>query len=296
MDHINVMALRHSAFYSPLLLTIAGGHLRAEGLEVTYEIATPERTVPGSIAAGTCDVAQSAVATSFAALERHESIDIVHFAQINGRDGFFLVGRQADPDFSWTKLRGRRVLVDHFFQPLAMFRYALHRHGLAFEDIDAINAGDVDAIERAFREGHGDYVHLQGPAAQQLEHDGVGHVVAALGDAVGPVAFSSLCARRDWLMTDIARALMRAYRRGLAQARGGDPIELAALLGEAGYFPAIDLAVLAATVLAYQRLGCWRDDPAIPQSDYEHLLDVFGFSGLITRRHPYSAAIVAPPA
>ena len=48
----------------------------------------------------------------------------------------------------------------------------------------------------AFRSGAGDYVHLQGPAPQQLEADGVGHVVASVGEAIGPVAFSSLCARR----------------------------------------------------------------------------------------------------
>lgn len=296
MERINIMALRHSAFYSPLLLTIAGGYLRDEGLDAAYALATPERTVPGSIAAGTCDVAQSAVATSFAALERHESIDIVHFAQINERDGFFLVGRRPDPDFSWARLRGKRVLVDHFFQPLAMFRYAMHSEGLAFGDIDAINAGDVDAIERAFREGRGDYVHLQGPAPQQLERDGVGHVLAAIGDAVGPVAFSSLCARRDWLATANAQTFMRAYRRGLVHAIDGDAAEIAALLADAGFFPGIDRAVLGATVAVYQRLGCWNRDPAISPAAYEHLLDVFEFSGLITRRHPYQAAIVAPPA
>lgn len=296
MESINVMALRHSVFYSPLLLTVAGGYLRHEGLASNYEVATSGKTVPGSLAAGTCDVAQSAVATSFAALERNESIDIVHFAQINGRDGFFLVGRHADPDFSWAKLRGRRVLVDHFFQPLAMFRYAAYRQGLAFRDIDAINAGDVVAIERAFREGHGDYVHLQGPAPQQLERDGVGHVLAAIGDAIGPVAFSSLCARRDWLATDIARAFMRAYCRGLAHAIDGDAMEIARLLNAAGFFPLIDSAVLTATVAAYQRLGCWGRDPVIPPMHYAHLLDIFEFSGLLTRRHPYEAAIVAPPA
>ena len=29
-------------------------------------------------------------------------------------------------------------------------------------------------MEQAFRDGRGDFVHLQGPAAQLLEHDGVG--------------------------------------------------------------------------------------------------------------------------
>ena len=51
----------------------------------------------------------------------------------------------------------------------------------------------------AFKRGEGDYIHLQGPAPQQLEHDGHGHIVTALGDAIGPCAFSSLAATRDWL-------------------------------------------------------------------------------------------------
>lgn len=295
MDPIRIMALRHSAFYSPLLLTIAGGYLRAEGLEPSYALATPERTVPGSLADGSCDVAQSAVATSFATLERGEVVDVVHFAQINGRDGFFLLGRRSEPDFTWRGLKGRRVLVDHFFQPLAMFRYALHRNGLRMGDIEAIDAGGVDAIERAFRDGSADYAHLQGPLPQQFEHEGLGQVLASLGEAVGPVAFSSLCARRDWLATPVAVAFMRAYRRGLAHAIAGEAGEIAALLAEAGYFPAIERTVLAATVRAYQRLGCWHPDPEIPREHYECLLDVFALSGLITQRHPYEAAIVAPP-
>lgn len=289
------MALRHSAFYAPLLLTIAGGHLRAEGIEPSYEVATPHRTVPSSIADGSCDLAQSAVATSFAALERGESVDVVHFAQINGRDGFFLVGRKPEPGFSWQNLRGRRVLIDHFFQPLAMFRYALNRNGMSLGDIDAVDAGGVEDIERVFRSGEADYAHFQGPVPQQLEHEGLGHVVATVGAAVGPVAFSSLCARRDWLATPMAAAFMRSYRSALRQAVEGDPAEIAALLAAAGFFPAIDRAVLCATVAAYQRLGCWRRDPVIPVEHYERLLDVFMFSGAITRRHPYDAAIALPP-
>jgi NitT/TauT family transport system substrate-binding protein len=295
MAIIHLMALRHSAFYSPLLLTMAGGHLRTEGLVPTYAVATPGRTVAAGIAAGTCHVAQSAVATSFAALERGERVDIVHFAQINERDGFFLAGRRPEPDFSWDRLRRRRVLVDHFFQPLAMFRYALQRMGVDSADLEVIDAGDVAAIERAFRDGAGDYVHLQGPAPQQLEQEGIGHVVAAVGDAVGPVAFSSLCADRAWLATAMARAFMRAYRRARRQAIEAPAAEVAALLREAGFFPAITLTVLTATVAAYQRLGCWTPDPAISPAAYERLLEVFLYNGSITRRHPYGAAVVAPP-
>lgn len=295
MAQINIMALRHSAFYSPLLLSIAGGYLSDEGLEPSYVVATPNRTVADSLINGTCHVAQSAVATSFAALEQGAALPIVHFAQINSRDGFFIAGRTPEPDFTWSRLTGKSVLVDHFFQPLAMLKYGLHRQGVDFGRLNVIDAGDVNAIEHAFRTGQADYVHLQGPAPQQMEHDGVGFVVAAVGDAVGPVAFSSLCATRDWLNTNMSRAFMRAYRRARSFAHAAPAEEIAALEAEAGFFPGVERGVLARTIAAYQALDCWSGDVAISQQSYENLLDVFLFSGLIKLRHPYASAVVAPP-
>lgn len=293
MTTINIMSLRHSAFYTPLLVCISGGFLREEGLKPYYEVQTPQRTVVDTIRSGETHLAQSAVATSFAQLEKEEAIDIVHFAQINERDGFFIAGREPDAEFDWARLIGREVLVDHFFQPLAMFRYALYKQGISFNEIKVIDAGDVAAIDQAFRSGRGDFVHQQGPAPQQLEQDGLGHVVASVGEAVGPVAFSSLCAHRSWLQTDMARAFMRAYRKARLFSIDAPAAELARLLQT--FFPEINRGVLSRTLQAYQQLGCWTPDPAISEAAYENLLDVFLHSGLISRRHPYQAAIVSPP-
>ncbi len=295
MTQINLMALRHSAFYSPYLMTIAGGYLRDEGLEPRYSLATPEHGVVEAIRAGDCHVAQSAVATSFAALERGETLDIVHFAQINGRDGFFLAARKPDPYFSWDKLVGQRVLVDHFFQPLAMFKYALHRMGVDYAALQVIDAGEVEAMERAFRADAADYVHLQGPLPQQLAHEGIAYVVATLGDAVGPVAFSSLCASRDWLGSDMARAFMRAYHKSVGYVIAAPAEEIAARMHEVGFFITIHRNVLTETINAYQRLGCWEADPMISRHGYENLLRVFRHSGLIQRDHAYELAVVPPP-
>jgi NitT/TauT family transport system substrate-binding protein len=53
---------------------------------------------------------------------------------------------------------------------------------------------------------------------------------------------------------------------------------------------------LARTIAAYQRLGTWQGPLEIPRDAYETALDVFEHAGLITRRHPYEAVIVPPPA
>lgn len=293
MIEIRITALRHSAFYSPLLATIAGGFLQEEGLEPVYRPATPELPVEVALRSGEFHLSQSAVATAFASLERGEECDLVHFAQINERDGFFITGRKPETDFRWQNLVGKRVLVDHFFQPLAMLRYGLHKQGVDFDALEVIDAGDVAAIDRAFRDGQGDYSHQQGPAPQQLENDGIGYPVAAVADAVGPVAFSSLCATREWLETNMAAAFMRAYGKGRQFVIDSPAEDIARLVQQ--FFPDIGPAVLTETILAYQLLGCWTPETAISRESYERLLDVFLHSGLITRRHPYEACIVDPP-
>lgn len=295
MNPIHIRALRHSAFYSPLLMTMAGGFLNQEGLEARYDQATPENTIEKGILSGEVQVAQSAVAVSFA---NPGQTALRHFAQINQRDGFFLTARtaagpRAGTEFDWHDLIGKQVLVDHFFQPMAMFRYALHKLGIDYSSINVVDAGDVLAIDRAFRSGQGDFVHQQGPFAQQLEADGLGQVVASVGKVVGPVAFSSLCASTDWLMTDMASAFMRAYRKARAACRTMPAEEIA--LAEQQYFLDIQPEVLRKTIAAYQSLGCWDGEPEITRNVYENTLDVFEFSGDINQRINWEDVICLPP-
>jgi NitT/TauT family transport system substrate-binding protein len=294
MARIRIMFSRYSAFYSPLIAAEAGGFLAAEGLEAEFSVAGAGAAPRARLAEGSIELIQSAPSASWGPLERGESSEIVHFAQINQRDGFFIAGRRPDPDFAWRKLEGAGVLADHGGQPLAMLRYALHRQGVDYARLHAIDAGAPDEMVAAFRRGQGDYIHLQGPAPQQLEHDGGAHVLASVGDAIGPVAFSSLAATRAWLGTDMARAFRRAYAKSRSWVAAAPPAAVAR--AEAPFFEDVDEAVLARTIAAYQRLGCWQGPLEIPRDAYEVALDVFQHSGLITRRHPYDAVVVPPPA
>jgi len=291
-DPISIQFTRFSAFYSPLIATIAGGFLTDEGFEPKHSVAAPGTSSIEGLVNGTVHVGQSAPSQGFGPLEKGQKPPAVHFAQINEMDGFFLTARAADPAFTWDKLRGNRVLVDHGGQPLAMFKYACHKRALDFMTVRAVDvpSGRMDA---AFRAGDGDYIHQQGPAPQQLEHDRVGHVVASVGEAIGPVAFSSLVATREWLRTDAARRFMRAYRKARAWLLATAAAKVAEV--EASFFPEIDRAVLTSTIATCQKLGCWTPHVEITRPAYEVALDVFLHAGLITKRHAYEDVVVAPP-
>ncbi len=293
-EEIRIEFTRFSAFYSPLIATMAGGFLEKEGLKGTHSVSAPGKSAIASLLDGSVHVAQSAPSQGFTALEQGKTPPAVHFAQINEMDGFFLTGRSPDPAFTWDKLKGKEVVIDHGGQPMAMFKYACFKRGLDFSAIKAVDAGSTEKMIAAFRGGQGDYIHLQGPAPQQLEHDRKGHIVAAVGDAIGPCAFSSLAATRAWLATEQARAFMRAYRNARAWLIATPAAEVAK--AEAPYFKDIDLAVLTATIATYQKLGNWSPHVEITRPAFEATLDIFQHSKLITKRHRYEDIVVQPPA
>ena len=290
---IQIQFTRFSAFYSPLIATIAGGFLKEEGFEPRYSIAPAGQSAIAGLLDGSVHVAQSAPSQGFTPLEKGEKPPVVHFAQINEKDGLFLTARKADPAFTWRKLASGNTLVDHGGQPLAMFRYACFKQGLDFASLQVTDAGS-EKMDEAFRKGSGDYIHQQGPAPQQLEHDKVGHVVASVGDAIGPVAFSSLAATPAWLRTNEAKRFMRAYRKARRWVIETPAAAIAE--AEASFFPGIAGPVLTNTIAAYQSLGCWTPHVEITRPAFEVTLDVFEHARLITRRHAYDDVVVAPPA
>ncbi len=289
---ISIQFTRFSAFYSPLIATIAGGFLQDEGFEPKFSVAAAGKSAIAGLLDGSVQVAQSAPSQGFAPLEKGEPPPAAHFAQINEKDGFFLAARKPDAQFTWDRLKSGKVLVDHGGQPLAMFKYACFKNGLDWKSLPIEDAG-METMDQAFRAGTGDFIHQQGPSPQQLEHDGVGHVVASVGEAIGPLAFSSLAATRQWLGTDDAKRFTRAYRKARAWLIATPAAEVAT--AEASFFPGIHRDVLTQTIATYQKLGCWTPHMEITRPAFEVTLDVFEYAGLITKRHRYEDVIAQPP-
>lgn len=277
---IRVMASRHSAFYSPLLCCIQ--FLRNEGRDVTYSVLGAGQRSYALIRDGEIDIMQSAVSSNWGPRERGVEPLPVHFAQINRRDGFFLVGRKPDPAFDWRKLEGQTLLADHGLQPLVMLKYAVRHNGADWQNIKVIDAGTPEKMEASFRAGTADYVHLQSPIAD-------GQIVASVGASMPPVAFSSLCCARIYQKTGTYRAFLEAYQGAREWVRTTPAEEVGAF--EASFFPAVPPAVLAAAVRSYQALGCWEGGIEIPRDLYEQALNVFQSAGEITWRHRYEEVV-----
>lgn len=294
MARINIQFTLFSAFYSPLISTFSAGFLQEEGLEPEWSVSPPGVSAIAAVESGEAHVVQSALSQGFSSLAKGEQPVAVHFAQVNEMDGFFVTGREADDDFAWKKLEGAEVVTFGGGQPLAMFKYACHKAGIDFDKVKLIQPGGPAAIDQAFRDGQGTYVHQQGPYPQQLEADGVGHVVGQTGPLIGPCGFSSLAATRDWLETDMAKAFTRAYAKTRAYMNETPAAEIAK--AEKPFFKDTDEDVLANCIATYQKLGCWSPHVEITRPAFDVILDVFEHFGTLKERYSYDQVCVAPPA
>lgn len=294
MEKIRIQFTLFSAFYSPLISAMSGGFLNDEGLDPEWSISPPGVSAIASLADGKAHVVQTALSQAFGPLNEGKTPPAVHFAQVNEMDGFFLTARKADPAFAWKKLEGAELVTFKGGQPHAMFKYACHRAGIDYSKIRLITPGGPADIDKAFRDGQGEYVHQQGPFPQQLQADGIGHVVGQVGPQIGPCGFSSLAATREWLRTDMARAFTRAYRRTRKYMLETAAAQIAK--AEKPFFPKIDEAVLADCIGAYQKLGCWTPHVEITRQAYERTLDIFEFNGQLKQRYAYEQVCAEPPA
>ena len=208
----------------------------------------------------------------------------MHFAQINRRDGFFIVSREKGPAFEWSKLEGRTLLADHGLQPLVMLKYALKHNHVDWDQVKIVDAGAPDRMESAFRDGEGDYLHQQAPVT-------AGEVVASVGASMPPVAFSSLCCAREFQKDERYETFVAIFDRARAWVRSAGAGEVAE--AEAEFFPGVSREALTEAIRRYQALGCWDSGVEIPRELYEQVLNVFESAGAIATRHAYEEVVVA---
>ncbi len=276
-----------SIFYAPQFVTLHGGHFAAEGLDVEVRTANAGVTTTGALIDGTAAVSLGGVMRSLDLADRGGP-RLVHFAEVNSRNGFFLLRREPAPPFAWSQLAGRTVLsFAEAPTPWQCMLTVLRKHGVDPARVRIERTLPVAEAVAAFRAGHGDFLETGQPFTEILLGEGAAHLAASMGEATGPLPFSSymttttaLTEQRDVLVR-FTRALTRA-QRWLA---GATAAEVAALIAPA--FPDVAPAVRQAAVARYLAQDTWAADPLLRAPGYEYLQQILLDGGFITRRHRY---------
>jgi len=288
MRRLTVLMPFHTPFYAPLPAGVALGHFRAEGLEITSVPAAVfgKGTMP-ALLDGDIEISLGGLMRSFELADRSGPI-VVHFAEVCSRNGFFLLSRTPRPAFAWADLIGRTVLsFGEAPTPWQCMLTVLRRHGVDAARVRIERARPAPEAVAAFRAGHGDFLEQPQPVVEQLLADGAAHLVASMGEATGPVPFTSYMTTPAFLRRepDVVRAFTRAVQRTQRWLERAEPSEIAAVIAPA--FPETDAAILERAVARYHRQGTWAQDPLLRREGYDYLEEILLAGGLITRRARY---------
>ena len=282
-----------SVFYTPIYVSVAGGFLEKEGLDVDFKTCPPEFAHPMSaLNQGAADIAQSGIMRSIIASDWGAETVPVHFAKINSRDGFFVLSRTKQEPFRWESLKGARLIPVGFSpMPWASLQFALRRHGVEPEELDLVTGLSLDEAIAAFRENQAEFIHVPQPAAEQLLDDGTGHVAAALGPENGHLAYSSFAATNRFLESQ--PETVHRFTAGFANALDWLAANDAQEVGEAvsGFFPQVSLELVVKSVARLKAQDNWPADPVLAQPEYENLQDILIAAGLAKERQPYSKVV-----
>jgi NitT/TauT family transport system substrate-binding protein len=274
-----------SIFYAPQWVTIHGGHFAAEGLDVEVRTAGGGVTTTGVLLDGGAQIALGGIMRSLDVADRGGAF-LPHFAEVNSRNGFFLLGRR--PRFAWSELRGATVLgFAEAPTPWQCMLTVLRQHGVDPVSVRIERTRPVAEAVAAFRSGYGDFLETGQPFTEALLADGAAHLAASMGEATGPVPFSSYMTTTAFLrdgretLVRFTRALVRA-QRWMAQA---GPTAISDVIAPA--FPDVDPEQRRRAVARYLAQGTWPSQPVLTRAGYEYLQQILLDGGFIKNRHRY---------
>ncbi|MCI5996445.1 MAG: ABC transporter substrate-binding protein [Blautia sp.] len=290
---VTLNEVAHSIFYAPQYVAIENGYFEDAGIDLTLVTGFGADKTLTSLISGDADIGFMGSESSVYAYNEGASDYVVNFAQLTQRAGNFLVAREQMKDFSWDKLKGKKVLGGRKGgMPEMVFEYILKKNQISPDTDLTIDQGiDFGSTAAAFAGGQGDYSIEFEPGATSLEQEGAGYVVASLGVDSGYVPYTAYCARKSFLAQnpDVVQRFTDALQQGLDYVNQHTPEEIAKVIRP--QFKETDLETITAIVQRYAEQDTWKENLIFEKESFDLLQDILESAGELKSRVPYEKLI-----
>lgn len=295
LTKVSLNEVVRSVFYVPMYAAINQGFFKEEGIEIDLTTGqgadkTMQQVISGNADIGFCGPEQ----TIYLYNQGREDYPII-FAQLTKRDGSFLVGRFAEPNFKWENLNGKTIIGGRpGGVPEMTLEYALRNHGLIPDkNVKIITNLAFTATASAFKAGTGDYVALFEPTATMLENAKAGYIVSSIGKTSGEIPYTSFFATKSYIEkhSDIIQKFTNAIYKGILWVEKNDSKKVATSI--INFFPGMDVDTLSKVVDRYEGQDTWQKDLVLKEealTNLENIIQAYQ-SSLIPSRPPYDKIV-----
>ena len=290
---LTLCEVAHSIFYAPQYAAIELGYFKEEGIDLTLFNGSGADNVMTALISGDADIGFMGSEASIYVYREGAEDYAVNFAQLTQRAGNFLVGREADPDFQWSDLIGKKVLGGRKGgMPQMVFEYILRRNGIdPATDLTIDQSIDFGLTAAAFTSNDADYTVEFEPFATGLELEGSGYVVASLGVDSGYVPYTAYSALGSYMdkNPELIQRFTNAIQKGLDYVNSHSAEEIAAVI--APQFAETDPERIAVIVGRYLDQDTWKENTVFTEESFALLQDILEEAGELTERVPYDQLV-----
>lgn len=291
---VRLSEVTHSIFYAPLYLAINNGYFDEAGIKIELSNGGGADKVMTAIASNSADIGlMGPEATIYCHIEGQKNYPVI-FGQLTKRDGSFLVGRKAEPDFKWSDLENKHVLAGRAGGVPAMtLQYVCNNAGLYHgTNINLDTSVAFDLMVGAFEgDTKYDYCTMFEPTASEYAAAGKGYIVASVGKASGDVPYTAFSASKSYLEKnkEIVTNFLKAVVKGYQFMKDNTPETVAEKLAPS--FSGTPVASIAASVKSYLEIDAWCSTPVMKEADFNKLMYIMENAGTLTSRADFDKAV-----
>lgn len=293
LTKVKVAEVAHSIFYAPQYAAISEGYFKEEGIDIDLTLTPGADAVMSSVLSGDVNIGFSGTEATIYVYNGGEKDYPQVFAALTKRDGAFLVSREKIDNFSLNDLKGKTVIGGRVAgMPEMTFEWALRENGIdPKKDLTIDTSIAFAAMQGAFIGGTGDFVTLFEPNATSVEKEGLGYVVAYVGEYGGAVPYTAYAAKKSYIEKNptIIEGFSKAIDKGLKFVKENNPETIAKSI--VSFFPDTALNDLITMVDRYKKNDAWRETININEEEWKHIQDIIIAAGELEEYAPYDKLI-----
>ena len=286
---VTLNEVAHSIFYAPQYVAIENGYFAEEGIDLTLVTGFGADKVTTALVSGEADIGFMGSESSIYIYHQNPEDYIVNFAQLTQRAGNFLVSRKPVDNFKWEDIKGSYVLGGRKGgMPEMVFEFILKKNNIdPAAELSIDQSIDFGSTAAAFTGNDADFTVEFEPSATALETEGVGHVVASLGEASGYVPYTAYSVKQSYLTEhpEILQAFTNALQKGMEYVRSHTPEEIAKVIQP--QFEETDLETITKIVTRYYEQDTWKENLIFEKESFDLLQNILQEAGELPAWTPY---------
>ncbi len=293
LTKVTVAEVAHSIFYAPQYAAINEGFFKEEGIDIDLVLTPGADAVMAAVLSGDAQVGFSGSEATIYVYNGGEKDYPITFAALTKRDGAFLVSRKKIDNFTLDNLKGKYVIGGRQGgMPEMTFEWALRKNNIdPVKDLTIDTSVAFPAMEGAFIGGTGDFVTLFEPNATSVEKQGLGYVVAYIGEYGGVVPYTAYNAKKSFIKDNknLIKGFTKAVQKGLDFVKNNSPEKVAKSIES--FFPDTDIKDLTTMVKRYKDSDAWRETTSVSEEEWKHIEDIMIAAGELKEYTPYNKLI-----